>query len=54
VAWRELSTCRHEPPVAHHNQILAARLAKRDEYLVQAQTARPQDAVQTEQVPEEA
>jgi hypothetical protein len=35
VAWRELSTCRHETPVAHHNQIMAARLAKRDEFLDQ-------------------
>ncbi|MET7281898.1 hypothetical protein ABZS29_26940 [Kribbella sp. NPDC005582] len=35
-AWRELATCRHEPPVAHHGQIMAARLVKRDEYLAQA------------------
>ncbi|MFG1906735.1 hypothetical protein [Kribbella sp. NPDC048928] len=45
VSWRELSTCRHEPPVAHHNQIMAARKAKRDQYLDEARRTlpRPQD-----------
>ncbi|GAA0572623.1 hypothetical protein HPO96_17895 [Kribbella sandramycini] len=37
VAWKELATCRHEPPVRHHGQIMADRNAKRDEYLAQAQ-----------------
>ncbi|GAA1603376.1 hypothetical protein GCM10009789_66720 [Kribbella sancticallisti] len=39
LAWRELANCRHEPPVAHHSQILAARRSKHQEYLSEAQRA---------------
>ena len=47
VAWRELATCRHEPPVAHHTQILAARQAKRDEYLDQVRRTAVSPAKET-------
>ncbi|ADJ50408.1 hypothetical protein AMES_8582 [Amycolatopsis mediterranei S699] len=36
-AWRELATCQHEPPVAHHHQIVAAQRARRDQFLADAQ-----------------
>lgn len=36
AAWREVASCRHEPPVRHHEQMLTARRTRRDEFLTQA------------------
>ena len=36
AAWRELSTCRHEPPVRHQEQLQQAERDRRDQFLAQA------------------
>ncbi|HWS38984.1 MAG TPA: hypothetical protein VN408_40365 [Actinoplanes sp.] len=35
-AWRELASCRHEPPVRHHEQVRLAARERRDAFLAQA------------------
>ncbi|HEX6683759.1 MAG TPA: hypothetical protein VF062_13230 [Candidatus Limnocylindrales bacterium] len=36
AAWRELASCRHEPPVRHHEQLQAAHRERRDHFLTTA------------------
>ncbi len=43
-AWRELAACQHEPPVRHHQQMLLANRARRDQFLVRAQQAQARPA----------
>lgn len=55
-AWRELSNCRHDPPMPHRQQIRAGERQRRDQFIQQVMAsqlaARPAAASPTENSPD--